>query len=209
MSGLDARLFRAVNRLADRTTWAHGAVIGYAKYGIALFAVLLLVGWWGARAHGNLDQMARLLWAGAAALVAVGLNQLVGSAVDRARPTTAMPTMHLLISRTGDFSFPSDHAVVAGAVAAGLVLAHRRLGTVAVALALLMAVARVYVGAHYPGDVLAGLALGGLVAVVGALAGTPLLRGVVGAVDRSPLRTTVSATPRHQPVPAAPPAPRA
>ncbi len=58
-------------------------------------------------------------------------------------------------SRT-DFLLPSDHAVMAGAVAAGLLLAHRRLGALAAAAALLMAFARVYIGAHYPWDVLGG-----------------------------------------------------
>ena len=52
---------------------------------------------------------------------------------------------------TKDFSFPSDHATVAGAVAGGLGIVDRRLGRIAVGLAVLMAAARVYVGAHYPG----------------------------------------------------------
>ncbi|MDQ2826953.1 MAG: UDP-diphosphatase, partial [Actinomycetota bacterium] len=68
MTGLDARLFRAVNRLADHTSWAHGPFVAYAKFGIALFAVLLLVGWWGARAGRDFTAMARLLWAGAGTL---------------------------------------------------------------------------------------------------------------------------------------------
>lgn len=198
MSAFDARLFRAVNRFADRTSWAHGPLVAYAKLGIGLFAVLLLVGWWGARARGDLATLARLVWAGAGALVAVGLNQPIGSLVGRARPYTAMPTVHVLIARSGDFSFPSDHAVAAGAVAAGLFLAHRRLGAIAAVLAVLMAVARVYVGAHYPADVVAGLALGTLVVVAGTPFAVPLLRSVVGMVDRSRLRPVVAAAERQE-----------
>ena len=70
---------------------------------------------------------------------------------------------------TTDFSFPSDHAVMAGAVAAGLLLAHRRLGAVAVVAAVLMAFSRVYIAAHYPWDVVAGLLLGAAVALLGWL----------------------------------------
>ena len=40
---------------------AYGLVRGYAKYGIAVFALLLLVGWWTARSR-DLDAMARALW---------------------------------------------------------------------------------------------------------------------------------------------------
>ena len=58
---------------------------------------------------------------------------------------------------------------MAGAVAAGLLLVSRRLGLVAAVAALLMAFSRVYIAAHYPWDVLAGLALGAAVAPLGWL----------------------------------------
>ena len=38
---MDGSLYRFVNRLADRTGFAHPFVVAYAKYGLALFAVLL------------------------------------------------------------------------------------------------------------------------------------------------------------------------
>jgi membrane-associated phospholipid phosphatase len=190
---LDSSLFRAMNRLADRTTWAHGAVVAYAKVGIAAFAVVLVLGWWGARGRGDLDQMAGVLWAGAGAIAAVGLNQVVGGIVDRARPYATLSGTHVLVSRTSDFSFPSDHAVAAGAVAAGLVLAHRRLGAVAIVAAVVMAAARVYVGAHYPGDVMAGLLLGAVVVWLGGGAGIRPIRALVGVVDRTRLSMFTSA----------------
>src|SRR5947209_13560098 len=123
--------------------------VGDAKYGIVLFALLLLAGWWRARAAGDTDAIAAVLWAAAGCLLALGLNQILGHAFGRARPYASMPDFHVLISRTCDFSFPSYHAVAVGAVAAGLWLADRALGWVAVVLALLLAAARVYVGAHY------------------------------------------------------------
>ncbi len=199
MTRLDASLFRAVNRLADRTPWAHGAVAAYARLGLVAFAALLLTGWWLSRSSGDLDLMARVLWAGAGALVALGVNQVVGALVDRARPYAAMPHVHVLISRTTDASFPSDHAVVAGAVVAGLLLARRRLGAAAVVLALMMGAARVYAGAHYPGDVIAGLLLGGAVVVAGGLLAVPALRGLAGAVSHSRLRPLVCGRPLPAP----------
>ncbi|HEX3622302.1 MAG TPA: phosphatase PAP2 family protein [Acidimicrobiales bacterium] len=202
MHRIDASLFRAVNRLADRTGWAHGPAVADAKYGIVLFAVLLLVGWWEARRAGDLDAVAAAVWAGAGTLVAVGVNQILGQAVGRARPYAAMPTVHVLIAKTGDFSFPSDHAVAVGAVAAGLLFVDRRLGVLAAVLAVVLAAARVYVGAHYPGDVLAGLVVGAAVVVAGGLVAVPVLRSLVGALDRSPLRPLVSGRTSQVPEPA-------
>ena len=171
-------MFLAINEFARDTPWLHGLVAGYAKYGVVLFAVLLLVGWWRARRRGP-AQVGAVLWAGAGTLLAVALNQPLANGFHEARPYTDHPQILVLASRTADYGFPSDHAVMAGAVAAGLWLADRRLGLVAATAALLMAFARVYVAAHYPHDVAAGLAFGALVVGLGWLAlGGPTRRAV-------------------------------
>ena len=104
---VDPALYRLVNRVADGTPFAHALLVAYAKYGVALFAGLLLVGWWSARRAGDRRSMAASLWGGAGALAALGVAQPIGPVVDRARPYDVMPAAHLLISRTADFSFPS------------------------------------------------------------------------------------------------------
>ena len=43
---MDASLYRAINRFAARTGWLHSPLVAYAKYGVALFALALLVAWW-------------------------------------------------------------------------------------------------------------------------------------------------------------------
>lgn len=183
--------FDVINQLARDTPWAHGAVLVYASFGVVLFAALLVAGWWTARAR-DARTMAAALWAGAATLLAVALNQPLVAAVHEPRPSTVRTDILVLAQRSADPSFPSDHAVMAGAVAAGLWLVSRRLGAVAATAALLMAFARVYIGAHYPRDVLAGLAVGALVTVVGW---SLLHRPLVGAVERArrgPLRPLVA-----------------
>jgi len=115
------------------------------------------------------------------------------------RPYETMPRVHVLIDRTSDFSFLSDHALVAGAVAVALLFANRRWGIVAGVAAGLMALARVYVGAHYPGDVVAGLVFGAVVAIAGGLLLVPVLNRVVDRLVRTPLRPLLSA---RRPAPA-------
>jgi membrane-associated phospholipid phosphatase len=171
---LDDRLLTDVNALARHTDWLHGAVLGYASYGVVLFAALLLAGLWLRRA-GTDRALAAAGWAPLAVLIALGLNQPLVSAFAEARPYTTHPGLLVLATRSSDFSFPSDHAVMAGAAAAGLWLVSRTLGALATVAALVMAFARVYIAAHYPWDVAAGLLFGALV----ALAGWVLLRGLL------------------------------
>ncbi len=189
---MDGSLFRWINRLADRTGWAHGFFKANASYGIVLFAILLATAYIDGRRHANLRAVAGSVWAAGAALVALGIGQVIGAAINRARPYETMANVHLLVDRTTDFAFPSDHATVAGAVAVGLLFTNRRWGIVASALAILMAFTRIYVGAHYPGDVLGGLALGALVAAAGWFTIVPILRRLATWLSTTALRILVT-----------------
>ncbi len=189
---MDRDIYRWVNRLADRTSWAHGFFRFYANFGVVLFAGLLLAAFLDGRHHGRTTEVAGSIWAGAAALLALGIGQVIGGAVDRLRPYETMGDVHVLIDRTTDFSFPSDHATMAGAIAVGLLLTNRKWGIPATAAAVLMAFTRVYVGAHYPSDVLAGLALGGVVAATGCWFVVPQLDRLVRYVEGTRGRVLVS-----------------
>jgi undecaprenyl-diphosphatase len=180
--------FLQVNTLARDTGWLHQPLELWATYGVVVFALLLLVGWWRARSHHDPRRMAAALWAPLGVLLAVAVNQPLGNLVGEPRPYAALHHVLLLVPSTTDFSFPSDHAVMAGAVAAGLWWADRRLGVVAAALALLMAFARVYVGAHYPGDVVAGLLVGALVTTLGLLAVRRIVEWAVRRLEQTRLR---------------------
>ncbi len=181
---MDRSLFRQANHLAARTGWLHGPAAAFANYGIVLFAVLLVLAWWRARSAVDLRGEAGAVWAGSAALIALGLGQVIATLVDRSRPYETVSSVQVLISRTTDSSFPSDHATAAGAVAAGLWLTDRTVGRWAIAGALLMASVRVYAGVHYPSDVVAGLALGTIVALVGAKPCTDLGETVLRRLAR-------------------------
>ena len=163
---LDDQLFFAINSFARRTPGLHAPFLAYAKYGLVLFAVLLLAGVLIAR-RDQARVLAAAGWACVATLLVVGLNQPVGHLFAEARPYATHPQVLRLADVTTDFSFPSDHAVMGGAVATGLLLVNRRLGLLAALAAALMAFARVYIGAHYPWDVLGGLVLGGAVVLLG------------------------------------------
>jgi undecaprenyl-diphosphatase len=145
----------------------------------------MLLVWWRARPADS-ARMATALSVPLTVVVAYLANDVVKSIFDEQRPCQTLHTVTVeSCPALGDWSFPSNHAAIAGAAAAALVLADRRLfGWLAVPLALLMAASRVWIGVHYPHDVLVGL-------LVGALVATPLTlsaRRAAPAVDK--LRVT-------------------
>lgn len=199
---MDANFYRDVNRFAVHTAWLHGILKAYAVYGVALFGLLVLLTWWYARSEADPPRaVAATVWAAAGTAVAVGLNQFIVHAVSRPRPYFAMKGMEVLVSRSHDFSFPSDHATAAGAAVAGIWIVSRYdgrpvrlLAAIGTVLALVLAFSRVYVGAHYPGDVAAGLLIGAAISVVGWLVIQRPLTAVVDRLSRvQPLRPLVLA----------------
>jgi len=128
----------------------------------AIYAVPLLLIWGWLRRPDALRLP--LLEAAAAALLALGLNQLIGLTVFEPRPF-AIGLGPALLPHASDSGFPSDHLTVIWAVAACLVLAApwRRAGVLLALLGLLVAWARVYLGVHWPLD-MGGAAVVGLLA---------------------------------------------
>ena len=169
----DPRLFPLINEFARDTPWLHPVVIGYAEYAIVVFAALLLAGWWIARRQADLTVLAAAVWAPLGAPAAVAINQPIVTALQGPRPYAVLPDILVLARRSSDPSFPSDYAVLAGAVASGLCLVSSRLGAVAAVAAAVMAFAGVYIGALYTHDALAGLAVGNAVSVIGFWATRP------------------------------------
>lgn len=91
-------------------------------------------------------------------------NYLIKNLVARPRPFTKLAELTILIPKPGEFSFPSGHTSASFA-AATVFYRHlpKKLGVPAMILAVLIGFSRLYVGVHYPTDVLAGAILGTLI----------------------------------------------
>lgn len=184
----DIDLLYDINGLAkDAPTWADHTMEYIGEYGTLAALVLLgLWAWWSLRRSGTreaaITAMAALVWTPLAAGVAVLVNIPIRGLVERPRPFEDHKGLEVLVKGKEDFSFVSDHATMAMALAVGLFMVNRRFGLVGLVLAAIAGFCRVYMGVHYPTDVVGGLALGTavtlLLAPVALWLLTPLVRTV-------------------------------
>ncbi|MFI9329936.1 phosphatase PAP2 family protein [Kitasatospora sp. NPDC052868] len=171
-SGIDGGLYARVTGWADRAPhWLDQLVTVWSAVGLGLFAVFMLYAWWRARGAGS-AVMARVLASPLIVVVAYAVNSGFKGVVEEVRPCAQIAGTVTLEAcpGAGDWSFPSNHTVIAFAAATALWFVDRRLGAVAYVAAVLMGASRVWVGVHYPHDVLVGAVVGVLVAVPLALA---------------------------------------
>ena len=101
---------------------------------------------------------------------------ILGSLFYENRPFVDHPDAILILSHAADASFPSDHAVGTMAIACGILFYDWSLGTKMVYGSILVGVSRVFVGNHYPGDILGAFIL---VWVITAIYNKTIRRGVV------------------------------
>lgn len=143
---------------------------------------------------------------GLGAAAALGIGAVLGAVLVEQRPFV---TGHFvpLIAHAADSSFPSDHLLVLGALTGACWMAARRLALVALGLSILVAVARVFVGVHYPIDVSAGFAIGagcGVTVWFAAGAAGPILDRVDHELRRWNLRRVLFGRPTQPRVDADP-----
>lgn len=201
--GLDRALFIEINHLSRHTLWLHQPLHTYARLGMAVLALLLVVAWWAARRRDPAT-MAAALWTGAGAVIAEGLAHLIQPLADEARPWRNLPHALILVGHSSQYSFPSGDGVVTGAVAAGLFLYQRRLAIAVAVAGLVDCFGWVYIGAHYPQDVAGGLLIGAAVVLGGWFAARGPLTAAVQWLAATPLRFAVP-EPASSPEPAGSP----
>ena len=158
---------------------------------VALFAVLAVQMW-----RTRSPYLGDLVMGGFGVVVAYALSEVVKSFVGEERPCRTQMVLPGCPA-VGDWSFPSNHTVIAIALAtaivlgSGQVLSSLQRGLV-IALAVLIGAARVLQGVHYPHDVLAGAVLGASVTIAVVVMLVPWARGKAQALRR---RTPAEAGP--------------
>lgn len=160
---MDNLVTRLINSPVKNNILFDAFAILITNYGI--FAIILFVIFqWPSRIDRSHVRHTCLV-AGLSFFAGLGLNQIILLFLHRVRPYDA-GISHLIVPRSADWSFPSDHATASIAVVAAFgLLGLRGRAWLLGCLAFLVCWSRVYVGTHYVTDILGGAVTGWIAAI--------------------------------------------
>lgn len=181
---LDWRIYKAIYEVSLHHHGIGTAFSDIEKVSIPFMVVVTVGLWLLARPGGSAKwKLAAVGGLGSAAL-ALGINRLISSEIwDRQRPYLTHRIAHPWIN-SHDPSFPSDHASATFAIAFAVLMFDAVAGGIFLFFALVISVGRLFIGAHYPGDVGAGFLVGLASALVVARLARPAVVVLVRQVQR-------------------------
>ncbi len=151
----DSFITASINALAGHSILLDGAMLFLAKAVVFFLVLSIAVRWFWSSDRGR-DRFTAI-GCGLAVMLGLVLNQGILLFVDRVRPYDQGVTQ-LIVERSADPSFPSDHATVAFAIAFLLLLKRDRFAGLYLGLALLVGISRIYIGMHFATDIAGGAA---------------------------------------------------
>lgn len=150
---MNEAIFSAINSLAGSFPALDGLMIFFSRFSLPIMIVVGFI---------VLYKLGKSIISGF--LLTIALVILIDFLINLILPTQrpfVVEYVKLLNPHEPDPSFPSLHAALAGAAAVYVFLYHRLVGIVLVAAAFLTGISRIFVGVHWPVDVLGGFLIGG------------------------------------------------
>ncbi|MDE2203065.1 MAG: phosphatase PAP2 family protein [Burkholderiaceae bacterium] len=155
LEAFNQALFLDINATMATPAWLVHMAVLIADFLIYLIP-LLLVGMW---LSGSAKQRNLALQACLVTMLALGLNQLIGLVWQHPRPFM-IGLGHTFLPHAPDSSFPSDHVTIFSSIGLTLLSGRAcRLGLPTLLAGLAVAWARVFVGVHFPLDMIGALAI--------------------------------------------------
>jgi membrane-associated phospholipid phosphatase len=180
---VDWRLYKAIYDISLDHHWIGDVFNVIEKVSIPVMVIGTIALWFFARPGGDRKWKLAAGSGLAAAALAIVVDQIIYAIHDRARPYEAHQISHPWTSKT-DPSFPSDHASASLAIAFAVLMFDPIAGAVFLVAAVLIAIGRILIGAHYPGDVLASLVVAAVSALIVVRLGRPVVAFLVRFFER-------------------------
>lgn len=162
LANINIDVFRMINDLGKDYPFLNPIIIFLAEY-MLYFLLLALVGYWFTRTNKN---RMMVIQAVIATIIAEVLGKIAGQLYSHHQPFAELSNVSQLVAHEIDNSFPSDHSIVFFTVCMSIYLVRKKEGWIWMMIALGVAMSRVWVGVHYPGDVLTGALIGIISAIV-------------------------------------------
>lgn len=160
---MDYQIFQLINSLAGNYKWLDCIGIFLASYSQYFFGALI-VAWMLLKDRINFWKNFKLAayFFGTAIVSRFIFGEILKRLINRPRPFEVFHFVPL-IPEDGGQSFPSGHATFFFAFSTAVYLYNKKAGIICYIVSVLMGLARIYSGVHYPLDILGGMALGALV----------------------------------------------
>jgi undecaprenyl-diphosphatase len=178
------RLYKATYDVSLHHHWV-GTVFSDIEMASIPFMVVVTVGLWLlARPGGSRKWKLAATTALGSAALALGINRLISAEIwFEKRPYLTYHIAHPWINST-DASFPSDHASATFAIAFAVLLFDPIAGGLFLFFAIVISIGRLFIGAHYPGDIGAGFLVGLASALIVGKLLLPLVTRLVRTLER-------------------------
>ncbi len=156
LSEINIELFRMFNDLGKEVMFLNPIMIFFAKY-MKYFLLFGIIMYWFTRERENRIMIISSMFA---FVVAEVFGAIAGAIHSNNQPFAELSNVNQLIGHAIDNSFPSDHAIEFFSICITFLLFKKNLRYVWLAIAILVSISRVWVGVHYPADILVGAILG-------------------------------------------------
>jgi predicted phosphatase len=152
-------LFWLINSMANRSVIIDGLMITISK--LVPYVYMLVLAWLFVKGFrvNSFKLRAESFATGVLLVLCLIGSFILGSIFYENRPFVEHPETILILNHAADASFPSDHAVGTMAIACGILFYRWKWGTWMVYGSILVGISRVFVGNHYPGDILGAFIL--------------------------------------------------
>ncbi len=149
-------IFRAINDLGKQYSFLNSAMIFLAEYMVYILGLIIIAYWF----TGSRKSRMMVIQAMVAFVIAEMIGKIAGKFHLNYQPFAVLPDVNKLVDHAVDNSFPSDHTILFFSICFSFWLVRKKTGWLWLILAFCVAISRIWVGVHYPFDVVIGALIG-------------------------------------------------
>ncbi|PFE02311.1 undecaprenyl-diphosphatase [Bacillus sp. AFS023182] len=155
-SQLNIDTFRAINDLGKQYSSLNSTMVFLAEYMVYFLGLIIIIYWF---TQSRKNKM-MIIQAMVAFVTAEIIGKLAGKFHLNYQPFAVLPDVNKLVDHAVDNSFPSDHTILFFSICFSFWLVRKKTGSLLLTLAFCVAISRIWVGVHYPFDVITGALIG-------------------------------------------------